>query len=204
MGLVANGRSTCLAFILRRRVTQSMDYALHNQVNMAVSRFGSHLYFFVQRKTLQCGVAIKEKPMASEEVGERARYLSTGGLVSYISWLIGGKGYRISAINFPGQLFFSMPAFVKGPGGLFESRSYTGWEVIFRCRRFIFDTNLDRIDSKPTLLGQRTWDLSVLVEPSGKFIEGGSYFFDVGVEGRELHWSRWSYSRGIQYSLRCP
>ena len=83
-----------------------------------------------------------------------------------------------------------------GGGGVFESRSYTGWEVIFRCCRFISDTNLDWIDPKPTSFSQRTREMKCTRWAQRKLIEGGSYFFDVGVESGELHWSRRSYSRG--------
>ena len=60
---------------------------------MAVIRFGNLLYFFGQRETLHSVLSrCKEEPVASEEVEERTRYLSTGGLVSDISWLIEEKG----------------------------------------------------------------------------------------------------------------
>ena len=82
-------------------------------MNMAVIRFGSLLYFFVQRKTLHSVLSRCKEPVASEEVEERTRYLSNGGLVSDISWLIhvGEKGIPYFRELLPKGAIFSMPAF---------------------------------------------------------------------------------------------
>ena len=91
---------------MRPRVTQSVAYVLRKWVSTAVILFRSHLYFFVQRKTLQRVVA-KEQPY--EEADEWTLYLGTG-LVSDISWLIlyrtvGGKGIPYFRKCCPGEFF---------------------------------------------------------------------------------------------------
>ena len=117
------------------------------------------LLFRSERDLAQCVVTMQGRARGKRGSG-RPGYLSTGGLVTVIS--VGSyreKGYRISANYFPRKLFFQCQLFFGGGGGvlIFESRSYTGGEVTFSMSSFPFwHKFIDPIDSKLTLLGQRT------------------------------------------------
>ena len=107
-------------------------------------RFGSHLYFFEQRKTLQRVVAMqggaRGKRGSRDEVEERTRYLSTRGLVSDASWLIGGKRMPYFCELLPWGVIISMPAFKCPGGGGGEGRDYlrAGAKLI-QERKLFFD-----------------------------------------------------------------
>ena len=145
MCLVVSGSSTCSAVIMRQRVTQSMDYVFHNWVNMASIRFRSHLYFFVQRKTLWCAVSPRRSPWQAKKL---KRGPGTWALAAWSVIWVGlkkEKGCRISANYSPGEFFFFKPAFqcvcvcvcVRGGGGNYSRAEAIQEKFFFQCRHSI-------------------------------------------------------------------
>ena len=108
-------------------VTQSMDYVLQNWLDMAAICWEATFTFCAEKRPCNAFV-VTEEPRA--DVEEWTRYLSTGGLVSDISWLI-RKRERDTVfprVPPPARFFFFFNVSIVGGGGVFESRNNSGGE----------------------------------------------------------------------------